>query len=223
MTKLDFIHIFIPSSEIMGKELEHSKDKDKLQLHPVCLLLLHGTGGDENDLIPMARMLSADASLLSIRGKVLENGMPRFFRRLSEGVFDLEDLKFRTQELAEFVKDASQLYTFGLDKTIAVGFSNGANMAASLLLLKPEVIKRAILFRAMIPFIPDDLPNLKDKEIILSAGLRDPIVSRDEIVGLSKLFQKCGATVTLKWQQAGHNLIESDITDAKEWLSKNYH
>ncbi len=91
MTKLDFIHIFIPSSEIMGKELEHSNDKDKLQLHPVCLLLLHGTGGDENDLIPMARMLSADASLLSIRGKVLENGMPRFFRRLSEGVFDLED------------------------------------------------------------------------------------------------------------------------------------
>ena len=122
MIKPDFIHIFIPSSKILGKESEHSKDKDKLQLHPVCLLLLHGTGGDENDLIPMARMLSADASLLSIRGKVLENGMPGFFRRLSEGVFDLEDLKFRTQELAEFVKYASQLYTFGLDKTISCGF-----------------------------------------------------------------------------------------------------
>jgi phospholipase/carboxylesterase len=222
MTKPDFIHIFIPSSEITGKELEHSIDKDKLQLHPVCLLLLHGTGGDENDLIPMARMLSPDASLLSIRGKVLENGMPRFFRRVSEGVFDLEDLKFRTQELAEFVTYASQLYAFALDKTIAVGFSNGANMAASLLLLHPEVINRAILFRAMIPFVPDDLPNLNDKEIILSAGLRDPIVSRDEIIELSKLFQKCGATVILKWQQAGHNLIESDITDAKEWLSKTY-
>ena len=222
MTKLNFIHRFIPSSKIKSKDLDYSNTTGELQSHPICLMLLHGTGGDENDLVPVGQMLSADASLLSLRGKVLENGMPRFFRRLSEGVFDLEDLKFRTQELAKFVKDASQLYPFSLDKTIAVGFSNGANMATSLLLSNPEVIKGAILFRAMIPFIPAELPNLKNKEILLSSGLMDPIVSRDEIVRLSELLQKCGASVTLKWQQSGHNLIESDIIYAKEWLSKKY-
>ena len=226
MTELDFIHRFIPPlsdsySEIKNKELEYSNLGDRLQSHPICLLLLHGTGGDENDLIPLAQRLSPNASLLSLRGKVLENGMPRFFRRLSEGVFDLEDLKFRTQELGKFVKYASQIYPFSLDKTFALGFSNGANMAASILLSNPEVIKGAILFRAMIPFIPDDLPNLKNKEIFLSAGLLDPIVSKEQVTELSKLFRKCGANVTLKWQQSGHNLLESDIKDAIEWLSKN--
>lgn len=225
MTELDFIHRFIPSSkstsEIKNKEYEHSNLGDTLQPNPICLLLLHGTGGNENDLIPLAQMLSPNASLLSLRGKVLENGMPRFFKRLSEGVFDLEDLKFRTQELVKFVKDATQIYPFSLDKTIVVGFSNGANMAASILLSNPEVIKGVILFRAMIPFIPDDLPDLKNKQILLSAGILDPIVPKDELTRLSKLFLKCGANVTLKWQQSGHNLIESDIKDAKEWLSKN--
>ena len=121
----------------------------------MTLLLLHGTGGNEDDLIPVGQMLSSSASLLSPRGKVLENGMPRFFKRLAEGVFDMEDLKFRTKELADFVKDASNMYSFNLNKTIAVGFSNGANIAASLLLSYPETIKGAILFRAMVPFIPE--------------------------------------------------------------------
>ncbi|HXT85163.1 MAG TPA: alpha/beta hydrolase, partial [Verrucomicrobiae bacterium] len=161
------------------------------------------------------------ASLLSPRGKVLENGMPRFFKRLAEGVFDMEDLKFRTKELADFVKDASNTYSFNLNKTIAVGFSNGANIAASLLLSYPETIKGAILFRAMIPFIPENMSDLSSKKVLLSAGTFDPIVSKSQIEGLLNILQKSGADVTLKWQQSGHNLTQKDIFDAKEWLEKN--
>src|SRR3954470_18725963 len=141
--ELEFIHQFIRSNDRKGKSS--------------TLLLLHGTGGNENDLIPIAKMLSssANASILSPRGKVLENGMPRFFRRLAEGVFDIEDLKFRTHELAYFVKDASKAYDFGLQRTIAIGNSNGANIVASILLLRPEILSAAILFRAMVPLVPD--------------------------------------------------------------------
>ena len=123
-------------------------------------MLLHGTGGNEDDLMPLGRLIYPNANLLSPRGKVLEHGMPRFFKRLTEGVFDIEDLKFRTQELAKFVNEASLQYSFDLSKTIAVGFSNGANIAASLLLLYPQVIAGAVLFRPMIPIIPNNLPNL---------------------------------------------------------------
>ena len=151
---LGFIHRF----ERANKDDNNGPKERKKST--MTLLLLHGTGGNENDLIPVGQLLSSNASLLSPRGKVLENGMPRFFRRLSEGIFDLEDLKFRTQELAKFVKDASIIYSFDLNKTIAIGFSNGANIAASLLLSHPETIKGAILFRAMIPYIPDSLPDL---------------------------------------------------------------
>ena len=163
----------------------------------MTFLLLHGTGGNEDDLIPVGKMLSSSASLLSPRGKVLENGMPRFFKRLSEGVFDIEDLKFRTKELSDFVKEASNYYSFNLNKTIAVGFSNGANIAASLLLSYPDTIKGAILFRAMVPFIPDNIPNLSGKKVLLSAGAFDPIVSKDQIEKLLNIFQKSGAEVTL--------------------------
>ncbi len=207
-TNMNFIHRFIPSSSSSGKE-------------HFTLLLLHGTGGNEDDLIQIGKKISPYASLLSPRGKVLEHGMPRFFRRLAEGVFDINDLKFRTQELAKFVYDASLKYSFDLSKTIAIGFSNGANIAASLLLLNPETIKGAILFRAMKPFIPDTLPDLSNKKVLLSAGLMDPIVSKDEIESLFKLLQKSGANVTLKWQQSSHNLVEKDISDAKDWLSRN--
>jgi phospholipase/carboxylesterase len=186
----------------------------------LTLLLLHGTGGNEDDLISVGKMLSSSASLLSPRGKVLENGMPRFFKRLAEGVFDIEDLKFRTKELADFVMGASKVYGFDLNRTIAMGFSNGANIAASLLLSYPETIKGAILFRAMVPFIPDSLPDLSGKKVLLSAGTSDPIVSKNQIEGLLKILQKSGADVILKWQQAGHNLTQTDISNAKEWLEK---
>ena len=127
------------------------KNRNKL----LVLLLLHGTGGNEDDLIPVGKMLCQDCALLSPRGMVTENGMPRFFRRLAEGIFDIEDLKYRTHELADFVKKASRYYGFDLNKTVAVGFSNGGNIAASMILLRPEVLSGAILFRAMVPLEPE--------------------------------------------------------------------
>jgi phospholipase/carboxylesterase len=140
-------------------------------------LLLHGTGGNEEDLIPLAYELDKRAAILSPRGKVLENGVaPRFFRRLAEGVFDLEDLKFRTNELADFVNDASKAYGFDLQCIVAVGYSNGANTAASILLLRPEILSSSILLRAMVPLVPERLPDLTKKHIFMSSGSYDPIV-----------------------------------------------
>src|SRR5207248_4811142 len=148
----DFIHEFVAGSS------------------PRTLLLLHGTGGSERDLIPLGRELDPSASLLSPRGKVLENGMPRFFRRLAEGVFDLDDLKTRTQELAEFVAAAARHYEFDADEVVAVGYSNGANIAASILLLRPKVLRAAVLFRAMVPLLPKDLPDLSPVRVWVGAG-----------------------------------------------------
>jgi len=224
MAQLNFKHRFVPSPYLKQEHTTRNfnqKQNIKDNNDSLTFILLHGTGGNEDDLIPVGQMLSSSASLLSPRGKVLENGMPRFFKRLAEGVFDMEDLKFRTKELADFVKDASNTYSFNLNKTIAVGFSNGANIAASLLLSYPETIKGAILFRAMIPFIPENMPDLSGKKVLLSAGTFDPIVSKSQIEGLLNIFQKSGADVTLKWQQSGHNLTQKDIFDAKEWLEKN--
>lgn len=221
MKNLDFKHRFIPSPSQQNQNTDNSGKEygpKNNQSDTLTLLLLHGTGGNENDLIQVGRMISYTASLLSPRGKVLENGMPRFFRRLTEGVFDLDDLKIRTKELADFVKEASRTYHFDMNKTIAVGFSNGANMAASLLLSYPETIRAAILFRAMVPFIPNSQPNLSDKQVLLSAGVFDPIVSESQTQNLFDLFKKSGAHVTLKWQQSGHNLTESDVLYSKKWL-----
>lgn len=223
MTHLNFKHRFIPSPSLKQYSTTsdlNQKQRIKYNNDSFTFLLLHGTGGNEDDLIPVGQMLSSSASLLSPRGKVLENGMPRFFKRLAEGVFDTEDLKFRTKELADFVIEASKVYSFDLNKTVAVGFSNGANIAASLLLSYPETIKGAILFRAMVPFIPDILPELSGKKVLLSAGTFDPIVSKSQIEGLLKILQKSGADANLKWQQSGHDLTQSDISNAKEWLEK---
>jgi len=229
MKQLDFKHRYIPSplqqhvvDNFDQKQRQSQEGIRDDKSNPLTLLLLHGTGGNEDDLIQVGQMISPSASLLSPRGKVLENGMPRFFKRLAEGVFDLEDLKFRTNELADFIKGSSSVYGFDLDKTVAVGFSNGANIAASLLLSYSETLMGAILFRAMIPFIPDNLPDLSNKKVLLSAGMFDPIVSKSQIQSLFDILEKSRANVTLKWQQSGHNLIESDILDAKEWLSKNF-
>ena len=223
MKQPDFKYRFIPS-----QSQQHVADNSDQAYRPkdnksetLTLLLLHGTGGNEDDLIQVGQMISPSASLLSPRGKVLENGMPRFFKRLAEGVFDLEDLKFRTRELADFVKDASNIYGFDLNKTIAVGFSNGANIAASLLLSYPGTLMGAILFRAMVPFIPNSPLDLSDKKVLLSAGVYDPIVSESQTQSLYNILKKSRTNVTLKWQQSGHNLTESDILDAKEWLSES--
>ncbi|MGI9010925.1 MAG: alpha/beta hydrolase [Nitrososphaeraceae archaeon] len=188
----------------------------------LTLVLLHGTGGNEEDLIFLGKKIEPNASILSPRGKVLENGLSRFFRRLSEGVFDLEDLRIRSHELADFIQKCSLHYKFDLENTIAIGFSNGANISVSMLFLRPEVLQGAILFRAMVPFIPDPLPNLSSKKVLLSAGLEDPIVSRNETENLYRVFQKTNAITTLKWQPSSHNLIQEDILVAKPWISYNF-
>ena len=218
-TELDFIHSFIPprlEESGAGTATRRRKIEGKVF---TTFLLLHGTGGNEEDLIPLAYELDKRAAILSPRGKVLENGIaPRFFRRLAEGVFDLEDLKFRTSELADFVIDASKAYGFDLQYVIAVGYSNGANIAASMLLLRPEILSSAILFRAMVPLVPRTLPNLSDKRIFMSSGLYDPIVSRQEADRVFGLFKKTGANITLSWQESGHELTMEEIRKAKEWL-----
>jgi phospholipase/carboxylesterase len=202
--------------------MKWAQDKRKDQQF-TTLLLLHGTGGNEEDLIPLAHQLDQKAAILSPRGKVLENGIaPRFFRRLAEGVFDIEDLKYRTNELADFVKDASNAYDFDLHHVIAVGYSNGANICASMLLLRPEVISAAILFRAMVPLVLERLPNLAKKRIFLSSGLYDPIVTRQEAERLFGLFKKTGAKVTINWQESGHELTMVDVQRAKEWLQSSF-
>src|SRR5215203_453737 len=165
--QLGFIHRFIPSNR------KEAKPKTPL----ATLLLLHGTGGNEEDLIPLGHEIAPEAAILSPRGKVLEAGMPRFFRRLAEGFFDIEDLKFRTHELAQFVEKASKVYGFDLRYVVSIGYSNGANIASSLLLLRPEIISSAVLFRAMVPFMPEKVPDLTTKNIFMGAGEYDPIVS----------------------------------------------
>ena len=183
------------------------------------LLLLHGTGGNERDLIPIGRELDPNAALLSPRGKVLENGMPRFFRRLAEGVFDLEDLKHRTSELADFVTAAAQHYGFATDNVVAVGYSNGANIAASMLLLRPEMLSAAILFRAMVPLDPETQPNLSAVRVWIGAGAHDPIIPTSETKRLAELLRNAGADVTMRYFQAGHELTPADVEGAREWLA----
>src|ERR1051325_3000611 len=196
----DFIHEFVPGTSER------------------TVLLLHGTGGNERDLIPLGHELDPDASLLSPRGKVLENGMPRFFRRLSEGVFDLEDLRKRTNELADFVVSAAAHYKFDNQRIVALGYSNGANIAASMLLLRSEILSAAILFRAMVPLVPEKKPDLGSKSIFMSSGLYDPIVSKREAEKLFSLFKSAGAKVSLNWQWSGHELAREEIRKANEWL-----
>jgi phospholipase/carboxylesterase len=170
------------------------------------LLLLHGTGGNEDDLIPLARLVSPGATLVSPRGNVLENGMPRFFRRLAEGVFDVEDLHVRTAALGEFVRQASATHGFATEKVVALGFSNGANIAASLMLAEPATLRRGILIRAMVPFEPEPLPDLRGSSALLSAGRNDPMIPAAGTERLATLMRSAGADVRLRWQAAGHFL-----------------
>ncbi|HEY3132519.1 MAG TPA: alpha/beta hydrolase [Acidobacteriota bacterium] len=185
----------------------------------LTLLLLHGTGGDENDLLGLGEALAPGAALLSPRGKVLENGMPRFFRRLSEGVFDLEDLKARTLELAEFVRNASVAYHLPSDKIVAAGFSNGANIAASMLLLRPDVLAGAVLFRPMVPFIPEQAPDLSNKNVFIAAGEFDPIVGVEQPEQLRTMLGQAGAHATLRWFPSGHAISSEEVVEARSWLS----
>jgi phospholipase/carboxylesterase len=196
----DFIHEFIPGTSNR------------------TLLLLHGTGGNEHDLIPLGHEIDPAAAILSPRGKVLENGMPRFFRRIAEGVFDVEDLKQRTNELADFIAAAAKHYELAADQIIAVGYSNGANIAASMLLLRPEILRAAILFRAMVPLVPDNLPTLSSVRVWIGAGDQDPIIPVSEAQRLAELLRHAGADVTIRFANAAHGLTEVEVKTARRWL-----
>jgi len=182
------------------------------------LLVLHGTGGSEMDLLALARTLAPQAGVLSPRGKVLERGTPRFFRRLSEGVFDEEDLKFRAGELADFIAAAAVHYNFDARRVVAAGFSNGANIAGALLLLRPEALGAAVLFRAMVPLVPADPPHHAGTPVLICNGRRDPLVAASETERLAALLTQIGAAVTIQWQPGGHELTPNDVNEAKRWL-----
>ena len=199
---VEFTHIFVPAKS----ESTYT------------LLLLHGTGGDERDLLPLGAELGGGAAMLSPRGKSLENGMPRFFRRLAMGVFDIEDLKTRTHELADFVTEAADRYGFDRSKVIAAGYSNGANIAASLLLLRPEALAGAILLRPMVPLVPDRAPVLNGVPVWIGGGMRDPIVTPESTRELAELLGRSGAAVEVHWSAGGHELGAAELQAAKTWL-----
>jgi phospholipase/carboxylesterase len=203
MSELNFVHRFVAASSGTPNRV---------------LLLLHGTGGDESDLIPLGRALDPNAALLSPRGNVLENGMPRFFRRLAEGVFDEEDVIRRGHELADFTAAAAARYGFEIGSVIAVGYSNGANIAAAVLLLRPEAFAAAILFRAMVPLVPSGEPNLSGKRVLICSGKEDPIIPLQNAEHLTTMLRSAGADVTLHLELAGHGLVAGDVEAAKAWL-----
>ncbi len=200
-----FIHRFVPGEE-GGPD--------------TTLLLLHGTGGNEEDLIPLGRELVPGAAILSPRGRVLEHGMPRFFRRLAEGVFDQEDLARRTRELADFVEAAVREYDLDPTKLVAVGYSNGANIAASLLLRRPGLLRAAVLFRAMVPFEPEEPVDLSGMPVFLAGGRMDQMIAPSDTERLAEILHNSGAELDLRWRNAGHPLTYEEVEEAKAWLSE---
>jgi phospholipase/carboxylesterase len=205
-SRVDTIHRFVPGSDSAAP----------------TLLLLHGTGGNEDDLLPVGQTIAPGAALLSPRGKVLENGMPRFFRRIAEGQFDQQDLALRTEELARFIGSASAQYGFDPNRLFAVGFSNGANIASSLLLRHPEALAGAILIRGMVPFQLAESPNLSGKPVLLLNGKLDPIAPPREAEALESIFRSAKADVQLHWESAGHGLTQGDLAIARRWLNERW-
>ncbi|MBA2941833.1 alpha/beta hydrolase [Paenibacillus sp. CGMCC 1.16610] len=185
------------------------------------LVLLHGTGGTERDLLPLAQAISPASSVLSIRGNVLENGMPRFFRRLAEGIFDEEDLIFRTKELNDFLDEAAVEHGFDRRNVVAIGYSNGANIAGSLLFHYPDALRGAILHHPMVPRRGIQLPDLTDTPIFIGAGRNDPICSPEETEELQKLLGEAGAEIEVHWENAGHQLTRSEVDAAGTWFKAN--
>lgn len=201
--------------------MKHVFKKGTNEEAPV-LLLLHGTGGTEEDLLPLGSLISPESSLLSVRGNVSENGMPRFFKRLAEGVFDEEDLKFRTEELQSFLNDAAAQYGFDRKNVIAVGYSNGANIAGSLLFHYEDALKGAILHHPMVPMRGMKLPNLTNLSVFIGAGKNDPICPAQETEELGELLQDAGASVETHWENYGHQLTQSEAEAAAQWFRKEY-
>jgi predicted esterase len=198
-----FVHRFIPSAA--GEQR--------------TLVLLHGTGGDENDLLPFGERLAPGWALLSPRGRVLEGSMPRFFRRLAPGVFDEEDLRLRAWELAEFLREACREYGLDSRQLTVLGYSNGANVAAAVMLLEPGSIDNAILWRPMVPVRPPEIPDLSETKVLIGGGLRDMIVLPSRTDELTSLLRSGGATVESYWNAGGHELGPRDLDAAAAWLA----
>ncbi|MCL6571085.1 MAG: alpha/beta hydrolase [Bacillus sp. (in: Bacteria)] len=199
--------------------MKHIFQKGKDRSKPT-FLLLHGTGGTELDLVPLAGKIDEEASYLSVRGNVVENGMPRFFRRLAEGVFDEEDLVFRTKELAEFLDVAAVKYDFDRKNVIAIGYSNGANIAASMLFHYQHTLKAAILHHPMVPLRGIMLPNLTGVPVFIGAGTNDPICSPEESKELEQILGHAHAIVHLHWEQNGHQLTFDEVEAAAKWYKQ---
>lgn len=206
---LGFVHRYVPPES--GSELAGG----------TTLLLLHGTGGDESDLLPLGRSLLPGAGMLSPRGKVLERGAPRFFRRLAEGVFDQEDLAHRTEELAQFIEGATATYGLERDGVVAVGFSNGANIAGSLLFRRPGLLRGAVLLSPMVPYEPTVLPELSGTSVFIGAGRNDPIAPAEHVERLASLLRESGADVTIHWQQGGHTITKDELEAAQRWMAEH--
>jgi predicted esterase len=206
MASADFIHHFSPPAD---------------ESAPV-LLLLHGTGGNERDLLELGRGLAPRAGLLSPRGKVLENGMPRFLRRLAEGVFDEADLIARTHELAAFIGEAGGRYGMAGRRLIAVGYSNGANIAASLLLLNAAPLAGAVLLRAMVPLVPETPPTLDGVPVMIAAGENDPLIPAESTSRLAEMLRGAGADVAMQWSLGGHQLAAAELVAVRAWLDERF-
>ena len=205
---LGYTHRFLPPSPDGGEAAR------------TTLLLLHGTGGDENDLLPLGRVLLPGAALLSPRGNVSEHGMARFFRRIAEGVFDQEDLARRTGELASFIDAAATEYGFDRDRVVAVGFSNGANIAASLLLSRAGALRGAVLLSPMLPFEPSAHPALKGTHVFIGAGLNDPIAPPAQAQRLADVLRDAGAEVELHWTPGSHSVTPDEVQGARAWMRR---
>ena len=201
---LGFIHRFVPAEDAGSGE---------------TLIVLHGTGGDENDLIGIGKAVAPGAAILSPRGNVLENGAPRFFRRLAEGVFDPKEVRSRAEELARFIRAAVITYRLDPARVFALGYSNGANVASTVMFVEPGILQGAILFRPMLVYEPTEKNDLAGSAVFISAGRMDPIVPTASVERLAELFESAHAEVMLKWQLVGHNLVPGEVSEAAEWLA----
>jgi predicted esterase len=184
------------------------------------LVLLHGTGGDETNLIPLAKSLLPKANLLGLRGKVLENGAPRFFRRFEEGILDIEDWRMRSAEVADFIHAAALEYGFDLRTTYALGYSNGANLATGILILHPDALAGAVLLRPMFVSQGDGKPKLRGKSVLINFGRHDPFLGDGDMERLPDQFRSAGAKVEVHIENAGHGLGPGDLPLVKAWLEK---
>ena len=201
---LGFVHRFVPAEDSASGE---------------TLIVLHGTGGNENDLVGIGQTIAPGAAILSPRGKVLENGAPRFFKRLAEGVFDPKEVRSRAEELARFIRAAITKYGLDATRIYALGYSNGANIASTVMFIQPDLLHGAVLFRPMLVYEPEEQGDLSGASVFISAGRMDPIVPVKSVERLVELFESAHAEVTLKWQSAGHNLVPSEVREASDWLA----